>query len=83
MANHASSKKRIRQDRKKNLHNRYYAKTMRNAIKSIKGLSDKAEATTLLPKIVALIDKNAKRNIIHDNKAGNLKSQITKHVNSL
>lgn len=83
MANHASSKKRIRQDKKKNLHNRYYAKTMRNAVRKIKGLSDKAQASEFLPKVVAMIDKLAKRNIIHSNKAANLKSKVTKHVNAL
>lgn len=83
MANHASSKKRIRQDIKKNIHNRYYAKTMRNAVKKIRNISDKTEASEMLPKVVALIDKNAKRNLIHSNKASNLKSNIMKHVNTL
>ncbi len=83
MANHESSKKRIRQDIKKNLHNKYYAKTMRNAIRKLRGLTEKAEASEFLPKVIAMIDKVAKRNIIHNNKASNLKSQVAKVVNAL
>ena len=83
MANHKSALKRIRQIRKRNLHNRYYAKTTRNAIAELRESSDKKEATTQLPKVVSMIDRLAKRNIIHDKKASNLKSKLTKHVNSL
>jgi small subunit ribosomal protein S20 len=56
---------------------------MRNAVKKIRNISDKTEASEMLPKVVALIDKNAKRNLIHSNKASNLKSNIMKHVNTL
>lgn len=83
MANHNSSIKRIRQTEKRKLHNRYFAKSMRNAIKKLRNTEDKKTATEQLSAVLSLIDKNAKRNIIHKNKAGNLKSKLTKHVNSL
>ena len=83
MAHHKSAFKRIRQSEKRKVHNHYYAKTVRNAIKKLRLASDKAEASELLPKLSAMLDKLAKRNIIHDNKAANLKSSLTKHVNSL
>ena len=83
MANHKSSLKRIRQTEKKNLHNRYYAKTMRNFIRDLRKTTDKAEAAQMLPKPDKLLDKLAKRNIIHKNKAANLKSKLAKHVNKL
>jgi small subunit ribosomal protein S20 len=81
MANHKSSIKRIRQTNAKRLHNRYYAKTMRTAVKKFRSLTDKAEAK--LPAVYAMIDKLAKRGIIHKNKAGNLKSKITKYSATL
>ena len=80
MAHHASSKKRIRQDAKKRLHNRYNKKTARNLIKKLRGTTDKTVATEMLPKVISLIDKLAKRNTWHKNKAGNLKSKLTRHV---
>lgn len=83
MANHKSALKRIRQIKKRNLHNRYYAKTTRNAIARLRELSDKKEAQASLPKVISMIDRLAKRNIIHDNKASNLKSKLTKKVNAL
>ena len=83
MANHKSSLKRIRQDKVKTLHNRYYAKTMRNAVRKLRATTDKAAATELLPKVQKMLDKLAKRNIIHKKKAANLKSGIAKHVNAL
>ncbi len=83
MANHKSSLKRIRANEKKRLRNRYYAKTMRNAIKSFRELADKTVATEQLPSLVSLIDKLAKKSIIHKNKAANLKSKLTKKVNAL
>ena len=83
MANHKSALKRIRQIRKRNLHNRYYAKTTRNAIANLRETTDKKEATAQLPKVISMIDKLAKRNIIHDKKASNLKSKLSKHVNAL
>jgi small subunit ribosomal protein S20 len=83
MANHQSAKKRIRQSEKRRLHNKYYAKTMRNAVRALRKTTDKKEAQEKLPKVFAMLDKLAKRNIIHKNKAANLKSKIAKHVNSL
>ena len=83
MANHKSSEKRIRQTETRNANNRYYAKTMRNAGRKLRGTTEKAVAVEMLPKVVAMIDKLAKKNVIHDNKAANLKSQVAKHVNSL
>lgn len=83
MAHHKSSLKRIRQDEKKRVHNKYYAKTTRNAIKALRNASDKAEAEKMYPEVVAMIDKLAKRNIIHKNKASNLKSKLAVTVNQL
>jgi len=83
MANHKSALKRIRQSEKNRLHNRFYAKTMRNAIKKLKNLEDKSQASEQLSNVLSLIDKNAKKSIIHKNKAGNLKSKLTKHVNAM
>jgi small subunit ribosomal protein S20 len=82
MANHKSSLKRIRSNDKKRVHNRYYAKTMRNAVKSFRLLNDKKEAAEKLPSLVSLIDKLAKKSIIHKNKAANLKSKLAKKVNA-
>ncbi len=83
MANHKSSLKRIRQEKTRNEHNRYYAKTMRNAVRKLRAMTDKEEATALYPKVQKMLDKLAKTNIIHKNKAANIKSSLTKHVNSL
>ena len=83
MANHKSSIKRIRQTNTKRLHNRYYAKTTRNALKVLRNTEDQNEAQTLFPKVCSMLDRLAKKNIIHKNKAGNLKSKLAKHVNGL
>ncbi|MGC9150800.1 MAG: 30S ribosomal protein S20 [Microbacter sp.] len=83
MANHKSSVKRIRQTEKKRLHNRYYAKTARNAVRSLRNMKEHAEAASLLPKVASMLDKLAKRNMIHKNKANNLKAKLAKHVNQL
>ena len=83
MANHKSSIKRIRQEEKRRLHNRYYAKTMRNAVKKFRNTTDKAEAVAMYPSIQKILDKLAKRNIIHKNKAANLKSGIAVYINKL
>ncbi|MEF9985664.1 MAG: 30S ribosomal protein S20 [Bacteroidales bacterium] len=83
MANHASADKRNRQNEKRKLHNRYYAKTTRNAIKALRNTTDKPAALALMPKVYAMLDKLAKKNIIHDNKAANLKSGIAVYVNKL
>lgn len=83
MAHHKSAKKRIRQDEKKRLHNRYYKKTTRTAIKKLREITDKKEAEQFLPKVVKMIDKLAKKNQWHKNKANNLKSKLSRHVNQL
>ena len=83
MAYHKSSEKRIRQTAVKNERNKYFAKTMRNALKEIRSTTDKKEASELLPKMNAMLDKLAKKNIIHQNKAANLKSSVTKLVSNL
>lgn len=83
MANHKSALKRIRRNEAVRLRNKYQHKTVRNAIKKLRNTEDKKAAETLLPSVVGMIDKLAKRNIIHDNKAANLKSGLTKRVNAL
>ncbi len=83
MANHKSAKKRIRQIQKRRLHNRYYKKSTRTMIKTLRSITDKEEAEKFLPKVVSKIDRLAKRNIWHKNKAANLKSKLMKHVASL
>ncbi len=83
MANHKSALKRIRQSEKKREQNRYYAKTMRNAVKKLRNTEDKAEAEKIYPGVVSMIDKLAKKNIIHKNKAANLKSKLAITVNQL
>ena len=83
MAHHKSAKKRIRQDAKKRLLNRYYKKSTRTAIVKLREIEEKAEAEKYLPKVVSMIDRLAKRNTWHDNKASNLKSSLTKFVNGL
>ncbi|MFT6166203.1 MAG: small subunit ribosomal protein S20 [Vicingaceae bacterium] len=65
------------------MQNRYYAKTTRNAIAVLRGTEDKKEAAAALPKVVSMIDKLAKRNVIHKKKAANLKSKLTKHVSAI
>jgi len=83
MANHKSALKRIRQTATRTLRNKYQHKTTRNAVKALRDSSDKKEATAMLSKVSGMLDKLAKRNIIHNNKAANLKSKLTKHVANL
>ncbi len=83
MANHKSAKKRIRSDNAKRLRNRYYAKTTRNAVKKLRLSTDKNEAQENFPRVVSLIDRLAKKSVIHKRKAANLKSKLARHVNSL
>ncbi|MFN3803072.1 30S ribosomal protein S20 [Belliella pelovolcani] len=83
MANHKSALKRIRANEAKRLRNRYQAKTTRTFIKRLKLTTDKVEAQELLKKVTSMIDKLAKKNIIHKNNASNKKSKLTKLVNSL
>ena len=83
MANHKSSLKRIRQTATRKAHNHYYAKTARNAVRDLRATTEKAAAAEMLPKVSSMLDKLAKRNIIHRNKAANLKSSLALHVNKL
>ncbi len=83
MANHQSAIKRIRQTEVRTLRNRFFAKTMRNTVRKFRLLTDKKEAADSLPKLYEMIDRLSKKGIIHKNKAGNIKSGITKHANSL
>ncbi|MCB8994164.1 MAG: 30S ribosomal protein S20 [Bacteroidales bacterium] len=83
MAHHKSAKKRIRQTESKRLSNKYNARGMRNALKELRGTGEKAAAEELLPKVNSMLDKLAKTNVIHKNKASNLKSKIQKHVSGL
>lgn len=83
MANHKSSLKRIRQTKVRTLHNKYYAKTMRNAVRKLRALTNRDEAVKLYPTVQKMLDKLAKTNIIHKNKAANLKSSLALHINKL
>lgn len=83
MAHHKSAKKRIRQDAIKRLRNRYYKKSTRTSIQKLREMTDKVEAEKFLPKVVSMIDKLAKRNLFHANKAANLKSGLMKKVAKL
>lgn len=83
MANHKSAIKRIRQSAKRRERNRYFAKTMRNSIREFQEITDVKEAEERLPQVYSQVDKVAKRNIIHKKKAGNIKSSLMKHLNSL
>lgn len=83
MANSKSAKKRIRQNAVRRLRNRYRLSTTRSAIKKLKGTDNKEEATAMLPDVISRIDRCAKKNIFHKNKASNLKSKLMRHVSSL
>jgi len=83
MANHKSALKATRQADARKEGNKYYARTMRNALKTMRKTTDKAEAEKMLPQLNAVLDKLAKKNVIHKNKAANLKSSITKHAQNL
>ena len=83
MANHAATKKDVRQSATRNERNRYNGKTTRNAIRDIKAVTDKKQAGEQLPVVSSMIDKLAKRGIIHKNKAANLKSKLAKKVNAI
>jgi small subunit ribosomal protein S20 len=83
MAYHKSSEKRIRQTKTRNEGNKYYSKTMRNALKEIRSTTSRKEAAELLPKMNSMLDRLAKKHVIHSKKAANLKSSVEKHVKSL
>jgi small subunit ribosomal protein S20 len=83
MANHKSAQKRIRANNVKRLRNRYYAKSTRTAVRGLRNTTDKKEAMEQLPRVISLVDRLAKRSVIHKNKASNLKSKLTKFVSRL
>lgn len=83
MANHKSAIKRIRANNTKRLRNRYYAKTTRNAVKALRLLTTKKDAEEKLPRVISMLDKLAKKNVIHKNKASNLKSKLMRFVAKL
>jgi len=83
MANHKSSLKRIRQTAARKAHNHYYAKSTRNAVRDLRKTTDKVAATQALPKVSSMLDKLAKRHIIHVNKASNLKSKLARMINKM
>ena len=83
MANHKSALKAARQAETRKEDNKYYARTMRNSLKKMRSTTEKTEADKMLPELNAMLDKLAKKNVIHKNKASNLKSSITKHAQSL
>lgn len=83
MANHKSALKRVRQTETRNERNRYQHKTTRNAVRKLRSLTDKKEAEKLMPEVASMLDKLAKTNIIHKNKAANLKSSIARYVGGL
>ncbi len=83
MANHKSALKRIRSNEGKRVRNKYQHKTTRNAVKKLRDMTSKKEAAELFPTVSGMLDKLAKKNIIHKKKASNLKSSLAKHVSSL
>ena len=83
MANHKSSIKRIRQTKTRTLHNKYYAKTMRNAVRKLRAMTNKGEALKMYPSVQKMLDKLAKVHIIHKNKAANIKSGVAVYINKL
>jgi small subunit ribosomal protein S20 len=83
MANHKSAERRIRSNEAKRVRNNYQHKTARTYIKRLKATTTKAEAQTLLKEVTAMIDKLAKKNIIHWKKAAKQKSKLTKKVNAM
>jgi small subunit ribosomal protein S20 len=83
MANHKSSEKRIRQEEGRKENNKYFSRTTRNALKKLRSTSDKTAAAEMLPEVTSMLDKLAKKNIIHPNKAANLKSKLSKQLKSL
>lgn len=83
MANHQSAEKRIRQTKVRRLSNRYVSRTTRNSVRKMRGITSKEEAQKMYPEVCSMLDKLAKKKVIHQNKANNLKSKLAAHVNSL
>lgn len=83
MANHKATKKDMRQALKRREKNRYYGKTTRNALRDLRALTDKSEATEKLPEVASMVDRLAKKGVIHKNKANNLKRKLARKVNTM
>jgi len=83
MAHHLSAKKRIRQSESRRVRNKYSARTTRSAVKKLRATTEKEAANEQYSAVVSMLDKLAKNNVIHKNKASNLKAKLAKHVNSL
>ena len=83
MANHSATKKDVRQSAKRNERNRYYGKTTRNAIRDLRAVEEKKAVDEKMPDVLSMIDKLAKRGVIHKNKAANLKSKLARRANKL
>jgi small subunit ribosomal protein S20 len=83
MAHHLSAKKRIRQTESKRVKNKYIARTARSAVKKLRETTDKEAASEQYSEVVSMLDRLAKNNVIHKNKASNLKSKLARHVNNL
>jgi len=83
MANHQATKKDMRQAAKRRERNRYYGKSTRNAIRDLKAIEDKTMAGEKVISVISMIDKLARRGVIHKNKASNLKSKLTRRVNAI
>jgi small subunit ribosomal protein S20 len=80
MANHKATRKDVRQSKVRNERNRYYGKTARHAVRELQIATDPKAAADKLPEVISMIDKLAKRHIIHKNKAANLKSKLVKRI---
>ena len=83
MANHKSSEKRIRQAKALRLRNRYVSRTTRNKVRKLRSTDSNEEAQKMYPEVCSMLDKLAKKNVIHQNKANNLKSKLAAHMNQL
>ncbi|MBN1159304.1 MAG: 30S ribosomal protein S20 [Bacteroidales bacterium] len=83
MANHKSSEKRIRQEQKRKVHNKYFSRTTRNAVKKLRDTTEKEAADELMPKVTSMLDKLAKKKIIHPNKAANIKSKLARQAKDI
>jgi len=83
MAHHLSAKKRIKQSETRRVKNKYHARTARNLVKKLRDTTDKEAAAEQYTEVASKLDKLAKNNVIHKNKASNLKAKLAKHVNNL
>jgi small subunit ribosomal protein S20 len=83
MANHKSALKRIRQTESRRVENKYYAKTTRNAVKKLRSTTEKEAAVAQYSEVSSMLDKLAKKDVIHKNKASNLKSKLSHYINTL